>query len=268
MTLEKQPAFQASIGILVTPGENSDQWLEKAHAFRARHAESAVHVSMSVDEALTLQANEWLIVLSTPSSLSAEFSVNQARDLSRLFSHALETGGRCGFAGSCSGDEAMSAVVETFTREVVEPALVAGTWPQELLLFGRQGGSTDISFAMMHVNESRLVAGAPPLTFDMTGRPDVLIWGPHMTLPSGEWRLSVGFEIDKTASTQILRFEWGSLEAYERHDIALDRAGLYDIILDTHWEREAVAEFRISAAHAVFAGTLRILSVAIGRASG
>ena len=263
--LEPSTDPSRGVGILVTPGADSDAWLSKAHAFQEGSADRTVRIGLSVDEALTMDVYDWLVVLTEAPEAAPEFRANQTRDLSRLFSRSAERGAVCSVVGVGGGVGSLKSAEDALLQGGQASRRLTTGPVQALGLFGAAAPSTPIDFELLRLNESRLVADEPFPTFDLTGRPDVLAWGPHMTLPPGPWRLSIGFDVDRAAAAQSLAFEWGDLERHERHDVSLGRAGRYDIALDRNWEAAAIAEFRVSAAHAVFAGRMRLISVEIGR---
>lgn len=253
------------VGILVTPGADSDAWLSKARTFQEESLNRTVRISVSVDEALTMDVCDWLVVLTEAPAAAPEFRANQTRDLSRLFSRSAERGAACSVMGAGGGSGSVKSAEDALLRSgQASPRPPTGP-VQALELFGTAATATPIDFELLRLNERRLHADEAFATFDLTGRPDVLAWGPHMTLPPGPWRLSIRFDVDRAAAAQSLAFEWGDLERHERHEVSLGRAGRYDIALDRNWDAAAIAEFRVSAAHAVFAGRMRLISVEIGR---
>ncbi len=252
------------VGILVTPGADTGSWLSKARAYQEK-AESTVQISLSVDDALMMDVDDWLVVLTDTSEARPEFRANQTRDLSRLFSRSAERGGVCHILGEGQTSGAVKAATDALLQGVRTTRRPVSEAVQALALFDVSKPLTLIPFGLLRLNEKRLLVDHVFPAFDLSGRPDVLAWGPHMMLPSGRWRLSIGFEVDRVAAAQSLAFEWGDLEGHERHEVSLGRAGRYDFAVDRVWTSPAVAEFRVSAAHAVFAGRIRLISVAIGR---
>lgn len=253
------------VGILVISGADSDAWLSKARAFQEDSSDRPVRISLSVDEALTMDVCDWLVVLTYTPEAPPEFRANQTRDLSRLFSRCAEMDAACCVMGAGGALGSVKTAEEALLRDG-QASRRPSTGPvQALELFGTAATLTPIDFELLRLNEHRLLPDKAFPTFDLTGRPDVLAWGPHLTLPPGPWRLSIGFEVDQAAAAQNLAFEWGDLESHERHEVSLGRPGLYDIALDRNWDAAAIAEFRVSAAHAVFAGAMRLVSVSIGR---
>lgn len=253
------------VGILVTPGADSDEWLSKALTFQKDTSDRTVRISLSVDEALTMDVCDWLVVLTDTSEAPPEFRANQTRDLSRLFSRCAERGAACSVLGAGGGSRSVKSAEDALLRAGQALCRLPTGPVKALELFGAAATATPIDFELLRLNERRLLADEAFASFDLTGRPDVLAWGPHMTLPPGPWRLSIGFDVDRAAAAQSLAFEWGDLERHERHEVSLGRAGRYDITLDRNWEAAAIAEFRVSAAHAIFAGRMRLISVEIGR---
>lgn len=262
--LEPSTGSARGVGILVTPGADSEAWLSRARAFQEGSSDGTVRISLSVDEALTMDVYDWLVVLTDTPEAAPEFRANQTRDLSRLFSRSTERGAACSVLGDGGSIGAVKSAADALGQSGHARRPTTGP-VQALGLFGATAPVTLIDFELLRLNEKRLLVDGPFPTFDLTGRPDILAWGPHMTLPPGQWRLSIGFEVDRAAAAQSLAFEWGDLEGHERHEVSLGRAGRYDITLDRDWAAAAIAEFRVSAAHAVFAGRMRLISAAIGR---
>ncbi len=264
-TIETPTEPSRAVGILVTAGTDTGAWLSEARLFQDEAVEKTVRISLSVDEALTMDVYDWLVVLTQTSETPAEFRANQTRDLSRLYSRSSERGGVCSVLSDAGSVASVKAVEDALLRGGQASSLPEIDPAHALDLFRATAPLTSIAFELLRLNERRLIANEPFPTFDLTGRPEVLAWGPHITLPPGQWRLSISFEVDKAAAAQNLAFEWGDLEGHERHEVSLGRAGRYDIALDKVWDAAAIAEFRMLAAHAVFAGKMRLISVAIGR---
>jgi hypothetical protein len=252
------------LGILITPGTSTGSWLSKACAYQEK-AQSTVQVSLSVDDALTMAVDDWLVVLTDNPDAGSNFRADQTRDLSRLFAQSAERGGVCQILGEGETSGAVKAAEDALLQDVGMVRRPSRKVVRTFALFDVSGPSTPIPFDLLRLNEKRLLVDRAFPTFDLSGRPDVLAWGPHMMLPSGGWRLSIVFEVDRAAAVQSLAFEWGDLKVHERHEVSLGRAGRYDFAVDRVWTSAAIAEFRISAAHAVFAGSIRLISVTIGR---
>ena len=266
MSLAASADPSRGVGILVTPGADSDAWLSKARTFQKDSSNRTVRISLSVDEALTMDVCDWLVVLTDTPKAPHEFRADQTRDLSRLFSRSAERGAACSVMGTDGGLEPVRSAEDALLQGGGQASRRPPKGPvQALEIFGAAATATPIDFELLRLNKRRLLPDEAFATFDLTGRPEVLAWGPHMTLPPGSWRLSIRFDVDRAAAAQSLAFEWGDLERHERHEVSLGRAGRYDIALDRNWDAAAIAEFRVSAAHAVFAGRMRLVSVAIGR---
>lgn len=251
-------------GILVTPGDDNGLWLSRARAYQEK-AEGTVHICLSVDDALMVDVDDWLVVLAATPESQPEFRANQTRDLSRLFSRAAERGGVCHILGEGETSGAVKAAENALLQGAEAVHRPAVETVNALQLFDVARALTPIPFDLLRLNKNRLLVHDGCPAFDLSGRPDVLAWGPHMMLPPGAWRLWINFEVDRLAASQNLAFEWGDLEGHERHEVSLGYAGCYDLTLDRAWASAAIAEFRLSAAHAVFAGRIRLISVAIGR---
>tara|TARA_R110002167_G_scaffold9750_2_gene45128 strand:+ start:421 stop:1290 length:870 start_codon:yes stop_codon:yes gene_type:complete len=121
------------------------------------------------------------------------------------------------------------------------------TWPPELFTY--PSGQSDDG----------------PVQIDLTGRPRVLVYGPHIELPAGLWRATLQFVADPEGGHLKLRAEWGSGATITSARMTIGEAGRYAIRLDQNWLNQGPAEIRLWLDQASFAGRLSLLDVHVER---
>lgn len=104
-----------------------------------------------------------------------------------------------------------------------------------------------------------------PLQIDLTGRPRVLVYGPHIDLPAGNWRATARIGADPEGGRVTLRLEWGSGAAMTTTSVRIEAPGHYAIHLEQSWLGQGPAEIRIWLEEASFGGRLTLLDVAVER---
>jgi hypothetical protein len=111
-------------------------------------------------------------------------------------------------------------------------------------------------------------AGGPgdgPFQVDLTGRARILVYGPHIDLPQGDWRATVRVGVDPEGGRVRLRFEWGVGFAVTTASVAVQEAGRYAVRLDQNWAGSGPAEMRIWLDEASFGGRLTLVDVRVER---
>lgn len=103
------------------------------------------------------------------------------------------------------------------------------------------------------------------LPVDLTGRPRVLVYGPHVDLPAGNWRATVRIGVDPEGRRVRLRLEWGPTANMKAASITIRESGHYAIALEQDWPGQAAAEVRIWLEEASFGGRLDLLDVRVER---
>ena len=140
------------VGILVTPGADSDEWLSKARTFQKDSSDRTVRISLSVDEALTMDVCDWLVVLTDTSEAPPEFRANQTRDLSRLFSRCAERGGACSVLGAGGGSRSVKSAEDALLRAGQALCRLPTGPVKALELFGAAATATLTSYSIFLYN--------------------------------------------------------------------------------------------------------------------
>ena len=106
---------------------------------------------------------------------------------------------------------------------------------------------------------------AAPLQVDLTGRPRILVYGPHIDLPPGNWRATVRLDVDPEGGQLRLRLEWGQGTRMATASVTIKEPGRYAIRLNQDWLDPGAAEMRLWLDEASFGGRLTLLDVQVER---
>ena len=93
-------------------------------------------------------------------------------------------------------------------------------------------------------------------TFDVTGKPRTLAYGPYFTLPAGRWRATIRFAVDDDAAMRRYRLDWGAGDDYAMMLVHPDASGIYELSIDHRFDGETGAQMRILLMEGAFAGFL------------
>jgi len=113
--------------------------------------------------------------------------------------------------------------------------------------------------------DNRSKVEPPSPCVDLTGIPRLLVSGPYIHLPAGEWRAVATFSVDSRAARHRYRFEWGGLEAFTSFETSPRQPGLYTIDMRHEWQRVAFAELRVVLLEGSLGGDLTFLGVEVTR---
>jgi hypothetical protein len=104
-----------------------------------------------------------------------------------------------------------------------------------------------------------------PLQIDLTGRPRVLVFGPYIDLPAGNWRATIRISADPEGGRIRLRLEWGQGEGMTATSVTIRAPGHYAVSLEQGWLGQGPAEVRIWLEEASFGGRLTLVDVEVDR---
>ena len=104
-----------------------------------------------------------------------------------------------------------------------------------------------------------------PFQIDLTGRPRVLVYGPHIDLPAGDWCATVRIGVDPEGGHIRLRLEWGQGTGMTTANVTIRDPGHYAVRLTQNWPGQGPAEMRLWLGEASFGGRLTLLDVAVER---
>lgn len=98
------------------------------------------------------------------------------------------------------------------------------------------------------------IAGDPPHTFDLTGRPKFVVFGPYLTMPVGRWTARFDLIFDAPATRHRFRADWGGVTEFQSVEFRPERPGRYQIELTHEWAEAAPCELRFLALEGIFEG--------------
>jgi hypothetical protein len=259
--------------ILVTPSPYAAGWVEAADA--ANIDGDSILVTTDVDSALRHSADDWAIII-PPFYDEGDVAIasNRARDISRALATAADSDGAFAVIDPVVTDftAPIRLLPDVALRGQIErsAARQEGVRLPPSLAVYRQGRPSpgDVAnweFALFHFAPSVEWREEMP-SFDLTGSARILVWGPHIFLSSGRWRVRLRFAIDAYSAKQSFTIDWGGLSSYTRLEGRPGRAGVHEAIIEHDWAFAEVAELRIGLTHAAFSGRFTLQAVTIERA--
>lgn len=111
------------------------------------------------------------------------------------------------------------------------------------------------------------MANEPPYTFDLTGRPKFLVFGPYLTMPPGTWTARFGLTFDAPSTRHRYRADWGGVTEYQSIEFRPERPGRYQIELTHEWTEAAPCELRLLSMEGVFEGRVTFSGAEVGLAA-
>lgn len=115
-----------------------------------------------------------------------------------------------------------------------------------------------------HTSTSGVVQGVPE-RLDITGRARILVFGPYVSLPPGDWRIRLRFWLDASAAKASWRLEWGDQARFATHAFRPGRAGRFEVELSHRWEDAAPSELRLALDVPAVDGVLGFEGVRVDR---
>jgi len=91
---------------------------------------------------------------------------------------------------------------------------------------------------------------------DITGRSRILVFGPYISLPPGDWQARLRFWVDAPAARASWRIEWGDQTGFAFHSFQPGRAGRFEVRIVHRWETAAPAVMRLVLEVPAVDGTL------------
>lgn len=105
----------------------------------------------------------------------------------------------------------------------------------------------------------------PPYTFDLTGRPKFVVFGPYLTMPVGRWTARFELIFDAPATRHRFRADWGGVAEFQSLEFRPERPGRYQIELTHEWAEAAPCELRLLALEGIFEGKVTFDGAEIGQ---
>ncbi|CAN5331904.1 hypothetical protein BH10PSE2_BH10PSE2_07590 [soil metagenome] len=100
---------------------------------------------------------------------------------------------------------------------------------------------------------------------DLTGGPGLLVHGPQIALPAGEWELTASFTVDESASKYKFLFEWGSSEDFVSFSSAPAQSGQFQVVMTHIIGQPFRASIRIVLTEGALDGTFEFLGAVLRR---
>ena len=98
---------------------------------------------------------------------------------------------------------------------------------------------------------------------DTTGRPRILVFGPFLSMPPGQWRARMRFAVDSEAAQRQYRLDWGTRTACVSEYVTPGAPGVYELEMDFTWTEVDVAEIRLILVEGSFMGTLMFQGITV-----
>lgn len=112
------------------------------------------------------------------------------------------------------------------------------------------------------------LANEAPYTFDLTGRPKFVVFGPYLTMPPGVWTTRFDLTFDAPSTRHRYRADWGGVTEYQSVEFRPERPGRYQIELTHEWTEAAPCELRLLSMEGVFEGRVTFSGAEVGLAEG
>jgi hypothetical protein len=94
---------------------------------------------------------------------------------------------------------------------------------------------------------------------DLSGRGRIVVHGPYLPLPAGEWAVEINTEVDPETGTAYLRFEWGFDLDVAAVYYETKQAGLYQIKMQHALGQGSKAQIRVWAQRPTFDGRIKLV---------
>ncbi|WP_297933613.1 hypothetical protein [uncultured Brevundimonas sp.] len=101
------------------------------------------------------------------------------------------------------------------------------------------------------------------VTFDLTGRPRILIFGPYIVMPAGRWKAVVRLGFSVPSAKHRYRADWGSQEVYTSYEFRPGRDGVFQLEIEYEWDKPSASEFRLLLLEGAFDGEVTFFGAEI-----
>mgnify|MGYP003577017500 CR=1 FL=1 len=250
--------------VFVLPGVQSLPW-----EALPENSDSELLITRSVADALAFRADRWALVMPHRWEPLTDpiLETARVRDLARVLAVAADSSASPVItSGNAIMPEAdLNSVFEPgSSRRVQACALPSALAPY---LSGRpaKGDVCQLNFNYFNFGKGIVAFSGGTVRMDLTGRSRPLVWGPHVSLPSGIWKLRVTFSLLNFPSRASLRFEWGHMSLFEAHDLTFDKPGRYELELTAQWDQPDLSEMRVLLPGGAFSGEIILERCAVER---
>lgn len=98
---------------------------------------------------------------------------------------------------------------------------------------------------------------------DVTGAPKLLIFGPYISLPAGEWRAVFRFGVDEDSCKHEFRFDWGTRTECVSQNVRPGKPGFYELPIDWDFQHTEPSEIRVIITEGAFSGTFFFRGISV-----
>lgn len=107
--------------------------------------------------------------------------------------------------------------------------------------------------------------GDEGVTFDLTGRPRILVFGPYIVMPKGRWRAVFQLAFDDYAARYLFRADWGGVESYKSQEFRPVKPGVFELEMTHDWAQRGACEFRLLVLEGVFHGQVTVSDIRVSK---
>lgn len=104
-------------------------------------------------------------------------------------------------------------------------------------------------------------------TFDATGKPRIMVHGPYITMPKGQWQMTCRLKFTNALCGKKYGLDWGSIDSFAEFRFSPDKPGLYEVQMDWTWDEPSACEMRLLVFEGIFDGDLTLYDLQISRLS-
>ncbi|MDZ4362855.1 hypothetical protein [Brevundimonas sp.] len=276
--------------ILLLPGEAATVWRERLEAAAGEDwsvlpyagqplsaiAHGTILLVSDIAHARHLEPARWIVVALAPGEAARAAAV--AYDLpteqglwvvSRLLAEASTLSDALWITDQTVGAIEIVPGLRVPAAEHLPEATDASAARTALSLFAggppRHGASAQWARDLFrHTSTSDVVQGVPE-RLDITGRGRILVFGPYVSLPPGDWRIRLRFWMDTSAAKASWRLEWGDQARFATHAFRPGRAGRFEVEISHRWEAAAPSELRLALDVPAVDGVLGFEGVRVDR---
>lgn len=94
---------------------------------------------------------------------------------------------------------------------------------------------------------------------DITGPPRVLVSGPDIYLPKGNWQMICRFDVDAGAVGMPFTVDWGGDKKFDSVPLIFDRPGVFELAIEHDWTYPMAARLRLVMKNSSLGGIVGFL---------
>lgn len=276
--MDKNPSIESNINthcVLVLPQQGHDLPQDYEWGYATLSNGRRIFITPVVGDALDIQCASWTIIAPQEWQASTDdiFEAVRIQDVARALAAASTApmppaliDGR-NLSHGPSHDEIMLA------RESLDlfsaPEGAGARLPPQLSMYSygppRPGAGAEVSLACFKYAKPQVHEQFGAVTFSLSGRGGLLLWGPHIALSPGRWLLSARIESRKHGGAVSLKIEWGDMTSFTSLDCDIHNNGRHKLTIGHDWIATSPCELRVTLAHPIFDCDLEVSDIRIER---